>query len=166
MSNMNRTMREAMRLMQAGDLHAATQAIQRGLRGGAEPAYAATAPAEASPSARCIEGQYRVVADSPSEAVQRPAITERTEHLRSNRRDGEFRHICHEEFPGARHLRHFRRDNREAIRICLMSALGFLAQQKLEAGIVAEVNEADVAEETNRRIILAMFIDSMMEEGA
>src|SRR5437867_635422 len=92
MSNMNRTMREAMRLMQAGDLHAATQAIQRGLRGGAEPAYAATAPAEASPSARCIEGQYRVVADSPSEAVQRPAITERTEHLRSNRRDGEFRH--------------------------------------------------------------------------
>src|SRR5438105_2948156 len=92
MSNMNRTMQEALRLMQTGDLHAATQAIQRGLRGGAEPAYAAAEFGVESASARCIEGQYRIITDSPSEAVRTPRTTERTDNLRSKTRDDEFRH--------------------------------------------------------------------------
>ena len=35
--SLNKTMREAMRLMHSGDLHAATAAIQRGLTGGGRP---------------------------------------------------------------------------------------------------------------------------------
>ena len=93
MSNMNRTMQEALRLMQTGDLHAATQAIQRGLRGGAEPAYAAAEFGVESASARCIEGQYRIITDSPSEAVRTPRTTERTDNLRSKTRDDEFRFV-------------------------------------------------------------------------
>ena len=92
MGNMNRTMQEAMRLMQAGDLHAATQAIQRGLRAGDEPACATTAPSVPSARAGCIEGQYRVVPDSPtSDALQTPGTTEPPEHDPSHRPVGEFR---------------------------------------------------------------------------
>ena len=77
------------------------------------------------------------------------------------RRDKPFRDICHEEFPGARHFRQFRRHNREAIRVCLVAALGFLVRQKVELGIVTKVSEAHLEEEANRRITNAMFIDSM-----
>src|SRR4051812_9565945 len=71
MNDLNRTMQEAMRLMQTGDLHAATHAIQRGLRAGAEPRYA-TAETAWRPSAGCIEGEYRVVRDSHTDALQAP----------------------------------------------------------------------------------------------
>ena len=47
--SLNKTMREAMRLMHSGDLHAATAAIQRGLTGAKDrsashPGYAGRAP--------------------------------------------------------------------------------------------------------------------------
>jgi len=56
------TMRETMRLMQAGDLLAATAAIQHGLSGAtaAEPSIAARSP-DPSP----IEGTFRVVDENP-----------------------------------------------------------------------------------------------------
>ncbi len=77
------------------------------------------------------------------------------------RRDLEFRQLCHNEFPGARLIRRFRRENREALRGCLISALRFMAMKKLEQGIVTGVKEAHLSEEANRRIIMAMFIDNM-----
>src|SRR5262245_11872733 len=43
------------------------------------------------------------------------------------RRDLEFRQLCHNEFPGARLIRRFRRENREALRGCLIAALRFMA---------------------------------------
>jgi poly(hydroxyalkanoate) depolymerase family esterase len=88
--NMNRTMQETMRLMQTGDLHAATLTIQRGLRG-AEWMHAPTETVESSTKARCIEGQYRVIAASESDVSPAPGTTEVPEHDRSNGRDGEFR---------------------------------------------------------------------------
>ena len=63
-SKINHTMHEALRLMQAGDLHAATRAIQRGLQGPDEAAYSA-AERSGSIAAAAIEGQYRVVPDDP-----------------------------------------------------------------------------------------------------
>ena len=77
------------------------------------------------------------------------------------RRDMDFRHLCHDEFPGARILRCFRRENREALRLCLLAALRFLAERVQEAGIVTHVEEAHLAEQASRRITMAMFIDSM-----
>jgi len=88
--HMSHTMQEAMRLMQAGDLHAATQAIQRGLRGGAEPAYATT-ELDALRATAAIEGQYRVVADSSDESVQTPGTREPPNHEPSKGPHGEFR---------------------------------------------------------------------------
>ena len=65
--NMNRTMNEAMELMRAGDLHAATRAILRRLGAGqmandAAPDFMNPEPSNAE-GAHIIEGTYRVVAE-------------------------------------------------------------------------------------------------------
>jgi hypothetical protein len=75
-------------------------------------------------------------------------------------RDAALCKVCQNEFPGARQIRQFRDDNRQAIRACLTSALSFLARQKMDAGVVTKVNEATLAEEASRRLIMAMWIDS------
>ena len=77
------------------------------------------------------------------------------------RRDANFRQLCRDEFPDVRILRRFRRDNREALHRCLTAALRFLAEQKVAAGFVTRVHEAQLAEEASRRIIMALFVDSM-----
>lgn len=70
-----------------------------------------------------------------------------------------------EDYPDARTLCRFRRENREALHSCLMATLRFLAEQKVAAGMVTRVSEARLAEEASRRIIMAMFIDSMELAG-
>jgi len=61
---LNGTMRDAMRLMQTGDLRAATAAIQRGLGGGAAGLNASQVQPEPATGARgWIDTQYRVVDD-------------------------------------------------------------------------------------------------------
>ena len=76
------------------------------------------------------------------------------------RQDANLRGICHQ-FPGARVIRRFRRENREALQVCLEAALRFVAEQKVAQGIISRVNETTLAEEARRRIVMAMFIDSM-----
>jgi len=78
--------------------------------------------------------------------------------LRENR---DFEMLRRDQLPDARILRRFRRENREALLVCLTAALRFLAQEKVAQGMVTHVNEAHVAEEASRRIIMAMFTDSM-----
>ena len=63
--------------------------------------------------------------------------------------------------PDARTLRRFRRENREALLTCLKAGLRFLNEQKVAQGLLTHVNEARLAEEASRRIIMAMFTDSM-----
>jgi len=77
------------------------------------------------------------------------------------RRDPNFCRLCHGTFPDARTLRRFRRENREALLLCLKAALRFVAEQKVAQGVVTRFHEAHLAEEANRRIIMAMFTDSM-----
>jgi transposase len=79
----------------------------------------------------------------------------------SLRGDSNFRQLCREQFPDARMLRRFRRENRKAVLTCVTAALRFLAEQKVAQGLVTHVNEAHVNEEANRRIIMAMFTDSL-----
>jgi len=43
--------------------------------------------------------------------------------------------------------------------------LCYLAEQKVKQGIVTKVNKAHLAEEANRRIIMAMFIDATDLDG-
>lgn len=76
------------------------------------------------------------------------------------RRDANFCQICHNEFPGARVIRRFRRANREALHRCLATALLTLAEGE---GQIAGDHTAKVAtdEDASRRIMKAMFIDSM-----
>ena len=74
--DMNRTMQETMRLMQSGDLYAATLAIQRGLNG----AHAHTPEEPRAPAGEdAIEGQYRVVADDARAFVTAPEVPEEPE---------------------------------------------------------------------------------------
>ena len=62
--SMNSTLREAMRLMQTGDLLAATAEIQRGLGGG--PAHAPHAPPGAATEAGApLEGVFHVLDETP-----------------------------------------------------------------------------------------------------
>jgi len=65
------------------------------------------------------------------------------------------------ELPGACVLRRFRTENREPIHHCLTAALHFLVEQKVSSGVVTKVNGSQLAEEANRRIITAAFVDSM-----
>ncbi len=90
MGNMNRTMQEAMQLMQTGDLHAATQAIQRGL-GVATPTNTATEPNVSGARADWIEGHYHVLPAIPGDDVKVPGTPEPLEHNPSNGSNGEFR---------------------------------------------------------------------------
>lgn len=77
------------------------------------------------------------------------------------RRDGAFRALCHQEFPGALVLRRFRRENRMALHAALTAVLWFLETKKMEAGLPPVISEERLAEEATRRISKAMFIDSM-----
>jgi hypothetical protein len=76
------------------------------------------------------------------------------------RRDANFRQICNNEFPGARVIRRFRRDNREALHRCLAAALRSLAEGAAQS-MSSECLTAAIAEDASRRIMKAMFIDSM-----
>ena len=80
-------------------------------------------------------------------------------------RDVDFRRLCLNQLPDARVIRHFCRENREAIRLCLTDVLSFLAGLKVREGFVTKVSKARLAEEATRRIIMAMFIDSMDLNG-
>ena len=71
------------------------------------------------------------------------------------RRDAHLRQLWGSEFPGACVIHNFRRDNRHAIRFCLLAVLRFLAEQKIAEGFVTKVNKAHLAEEASRRITMA-----------
>jgi hypothetical protein len=75
-------------------------------------------------------------------------------------RDAALCKVGQHEFPGAGQISQFRDDNRQAIRACLTAALSFLARQKMDAGIVTKVNEATLAEEASRRLVMAMWMDT------
>ena len=67
--SMNRTVQEALRLMQTGDLGAATQAIQRGLGAVAAPAGSNAMAAPAHGEDACLEGEFHGVADMVADTV-------------------------------------------------------------------------------------------------
>jgi transposase len=77
------------------------------------------------------------------------------------RQDANFCHFCRGEVPDARIIHRFCRENREAVHVCLTAALRCLAETKLELGEITKVNEPQLAEEARRRVIMALFIDSM-----
>jgi poly(hydroxyalkanoate) depolymerase family esterase len=79
--NMNQTMQDALRLMQTGDLQAATQAIQRGLAAGNDGAQQpASGPGGTPTQADWIEGVFTVVppTGAPAPAPLAPSRAEDT----------------------------------------------------------------------------------------
>ena len=81
------------------------------------------------------------------------------------RREGSFHQFSPDALPDASALCRFRRENREPLQRCLSETLRLLAEEKVAAGVVTKVSEASLAEEASRRIIMAMFVDSMELEG-
>jgi transposase len=81
------------------------------------------------------------------------------------RREMHPRHFGQSEFPDAQTLSRFRRENRAALHHCLQTTLRFLLEQKVAAGLVTKWSEAQLAEEASRRIIMAMFTDSLELEA-
>src|SRR3954469_3615004 len=77
------------------------------------------------------------------------------------RNDVVFRQRCLGGSPNARTIRRFRRKNRAALHTCLLAGLRFLAEQKLHGGLISRICEKSLEDEARRRIIMAMFIDSM-----
>jgi len=80
------------------------------------------------------------------------------------RRDVRFRQICNHEFPDAQVIRRFRRQNREALHRCLTAALRSLAGGEYPTVSTAAIETA-LAEDATRRIMKAMFIDSLEMDG-
>jgi poly(hydroxyalkanoate) depolymerase family esterase len=67
-------MQQALQLIKAGDLHAATKAIQRGLHGSSAPT------AESADAPVVVEASYRVVDDDAPDAMRAPQTRGRFEH--------------------------------------------------------------------------------------
>jgi transposase len=77
------------------------------------------------------------------------------------RRDENLRRLCADDTPDPNTLRRFRIRNRLALNFCLKAALRFLAEEKIAQGLLTKVSEEHVAEEASRRVISAMFTDSL-----
>jgi len=77
------------------------------------------------------------------------------------RRDPDFCRVCQDKIPDATTLRRFRSENRPALNFCLKATLRFLAEEKIAQGLLASMSEDHLAEEASRRIITAMFTDSI-----
>jgi hypothetical protein len=80
------------------------------------------------------------------------------------RSDANFCQVSGGQAPDARAIRQFRRDNRESLHFCLQAGLRFLAEQKVAQGIVTKLSESQIVEEASRRIVMAMFTDSMEQD--
>ena len=82
------------------------------------------------------------------------------------RRDVTFRHHCHGEFPSARLLKRFRRENRTAVRDCIYTVLQRQNQRyhPLGADGSSTLSSHELMAEADGRILKAMFIDSMEDE--
>lgn len=65
--------------------------------------------------------------------------------------------------PDPQMLQRFRAENREPLQFCLRSALLFLAREKIRQGVVTHVKPEHIYREANRRVIMAMFTDSIEE---
>ena len=63
--------------------------------------------------------------------------------------------------PDTQILQQFRALNRWPLDLCLRSALLFLAQEKIRLGVVTHVKEDYIKGEASRRIVMAMFTDSL-----
>jgi len=80
------------------------------------------------------------------------------------RSDANFCQVSDGQTPDASVIRRFRRENREALHFCLQAGLRFLAEQKVAQGIVTKLSESQITEEASRRIVMAMFTDSMEQD--
>jgi len=76
-------------------------------------------------------------------------------------RDEHLRRLCADDIPLPETLRRFRIRNRLALTFCLKAVLRFLAEEKIAQGLLTKVSEEHVAEEASRRMITAMFTDSL-----
>jgi hypothetical protein len=76
-------------------------------------------------------------------------------------KDASFRKICAQEFPGARIIQRFRKENREAMHECLCAALSRQFTRNATAGRLPSLPEDQIPEEATRRILMAMFIDNV-----
>jgi hypothetical protein len=83
------------------------------------------------------------------------------------RKDVTFRDLCHGEFPSARHLQRFRRENRSAVRDCLLRVLQRQHRSpEPPEGTAGRVSvEEGLQEEADRRVAKATFIDHMETEN-
>ena len=66
--------------------------------------------------------------------------------------------------PDAQLLQQFRALNRWPLDLCLRSALWFQAEEKIHQGFVTHVKEDHIKREASRRIVMAMFTDSLETE--
>lgn len=79
--------------------------------------------------------------------------------------DEDFPRLPGETVPDTRAVRRFRSDNRKLLQRGLGEALKFTEQKTILLGVWTEGSDAQLAGETSRRIIMAMFLDSMELEG-
>lgn len=89
-NSLNRTMQEAMQLMQTGDLHAATRAIQRSLQARHDPSDATRQSNSSASDDPCIEGQYRVVTDAQNSREQTRTMEPRERGANGSQPAGTF----------------------------------------------------------------------------
>ena len=80
------------------------------------------------------------------------------------RRDFNSTRVAGNNLPDAWRLKRFRSENRRPLDFCLRSVLRFLAEEKIQQGFVTHVKEAHITQEASRRVIMAMFTDSLEME--
>lgn len=81
------------------------------------------------------------------------------------RRDFGMLQLETDKYPDTFVLQRFRCENKGPLVFCLKSALLFLAAEKVSQGLITHVKEARILEDARRRVVVAMFTDSLeMEE--
>ena len=81
------------------------------------------------------------------------------------RRDLTRCHLPLEHIPDTELLRRFRSENRAVLHSCLTTVLRSLARTKMALGIITHLSDRQIAEEASRRIIMAMFADSIESDS-
>lgn len=135
--------------------HSPMKAVEAAIRTVYEAALTRVAPPEAGPA---FQPKSLLALLTFWYARQVYGSAEIASRLRANLGS---RYVCEREIPDARTLRRFRCANREALDACLKRTLRYLAEEKIAEGFITHISEKHIAQEASRRIIMAMFTDSI-----
>ena len=79
--------------------------------------------------------------------------------------DPAYQRFWRGDVPDVATIQRFRKANQKALRDCLALVLRDRAERKLEQGVVAKLSQVNFDEEAKRRLVTAMYTDTVEMDG-